>query len=210
MLPLLIGFLLGWIGSIPVAGPISALVVTRGLQGRFRAGAFISLGAGLAEAAYAFLAFWGFSRYLTQYPLIDPISRGVAAVVLLGLGFYFSRMPWLEEDSEVPVRDSARASFLLGAGLAALNPTLIATWSTAVTTLYSTDWIDFNSGQALPFAAGVCLGISGWFCTLLALLYKYRQRFSRRLLNRAVQWVGYIMMALGLWLALRFILYFVA
>ena len=81
LIAFVVGFLFGFIGSIPVAGPISALVFSRGIQGRFRSGVFISLGGGVAEALYSFLAFWGFSSYLTRYPFIVPVSRAAAAAI---------------------------------------------------------------------------------------------------------------------------------
>ena len=49
----LLGFAFGWVGSIPVAGPVSALVVARGLEGRFSSGVWIAIGGGLVEALYA-------------------------------------------------------------------------------------------------------------------------------------------------------------
>ena len=44
LLAALIGLALGFFGSVPVAGPIAALVVSRGVQSRFRSGVFIALG----------------------------------------------------------------------------------------------------------------------------------------------------------------------
>jgi threonine/homoserine/homoserine lactone efflux protein len=64
----IIGFCFGFFGSIPIAGPIAALVLQRGLVGRFRAGALIGAGAAFAEAGYAFMAFWGFSTFLEVPP----------------------------------------------------------------------------------------------------------------------------------------------
>ena len=204
----LFGFLLGFVGSIPVAGPISALVVQRGVQGRFKAGAFIALGGGVVEAAYAFLAFWGFSTFLTKYPLIEPISRGAGAVVLLALGVSFLLKK--AEDAEAPpdVRDSKRGSFLLGAWICAINPTLIATWSAAVTTLYSSGVLDFEGGHALPFAIGCASGITGWFLALLGIIRRYRERFSNVVLARVVNAVGVLLLGLGIWFGVRFVTYF--
>ena len=53
----LAGFARGFIGSMPVAGPVAVLVVSRSLEGRLRDGALIGLGSALAEGAYAFLAY---------------------------------------------------------------------------------------------------------------------------------------------------------
>ena len=201
----LLGFTLGWLGSIPVAGPISALVLTRGIQGRFRAGVFISLGAGLVEAAYAYLAFWGFSTFLSDYPIIEPISRATAALVLAALGITFIRGKATETKTEEAPRDSALGSFTLGATLCLLNPTLIATWGATVTTLYSTKIIDFSSSQAVPFALGSCLGIAGWFLTLLWLIHRYKDRFTTATLGRTIRSVGWLLLIAAAWFAVEFV-----
>ncbi len=208
LIAILLGFLSGWFGSVPVAGPIAALVVTRGMQGRFRAGVYIALGGGVVEAAYAFLAFLGFSTFLTQYPVIVPISRGVAAVVLLVLGIVFARPQPAPQESDIPPRDSALGNFALGAWICAINPTLIATWAVVVTTVHAFDFIDLTSSQALPFALGACLGIAGWFLTLLWLIRRYRERFSPKVLARVVRGIGVVLMVVALWFAWRFVQYF--
>ncbi len=205
-----LGFTLGWLGSIPVAGPISALVITRGIQGRFRAGAYISLGAGLVEAGYAYLAFWGFSTFLSQYPLIDPIAKAAAAVILLALGISFTRTKSIAAKTEEAPRDSAFGHFALGATLCLLNPTLIATWGATVTTLYSTKLVDFSSAQALPFAVGTCIGIAGWFLTLLWLIRRFKDRFSTNSLGRVIRIVGVVLIVVALWFAYSFVQYMLA
>jgi len=200
-----LGFLFGWFGSVPVAGPIAALVVTRGMQGRFRAGAYIALGGGVVEAAYAFLAFLGFSSFLTDYPLVIPISRGVAAVVLLILGITFARPQPARKESDIAPRDSALGSFFLGAWICAVNPTLIATWAAVVTTIYSLEVVDLQSSQALPFALGACVGIAGWFLTLLWLIRRYRERFSQKVLDRIIRGIGVGLLVLAAWFGWRFV-----
>lgn len=204
----LFGFLLGFVGSVPVAGPISALVVERGVQGRFKAGAFIALGGGVVEAIYAFLAFWGFSTFLVEHPVIVPVSRGLGALVLLVLGTTFVLKRPVQPEAAPVYRDSKRSSFFLGAWICAINPTLIATWSAAVTTLYSSDAIDFEGGHALPFALGCAAGITGWFLLLLGIIRRYRERFSPRVLARVVNAIGVLLLGLSVWFAVRFVSYF--
>ncbi len=204
----LIGFVVGWVGSIPVAGPISALVLTRGIQGRFRAGAFIALGGGTMEAVYAFLAFYGFSTYLADYPIIKPISSAGGAIVMVVLGITFMRKKTEELDDDFPVRESAIRNFLLGAWICAINPALIATWTAFTTTLYASDVVQVESSFAAPFAIGCALGISGWFLTMLVLVRKYRGSFSQETLTKVVRVIGGFLLALSLWFLYRFATYF--
>jgi threonine/homoserine/homoserine lactone efflux protein len=204
----LVGFLVGWIGSVPVAGPISALVVTRGIAGRFRSGVFIAIGSAVVEALYAFLAFWGFSNFLTRYPVVVPVSRLFAAVILFALGIALLRKPPHRTSDEPPPQDSALGSLVMGASICALNPTLIATWTAVVTTLYSSELVAVTSAQALPFAAGVMSGIAGWFVVLLWIIHRYKERFSAAALDRVVRAIGGFLILVAAWFAWRFAAYF--
>ena len=49
-LPLVFGFFFGFVGSIPVAGPTSAMVLKLGIQGNFIAGHAVAIGGAAAEA----------------------------------------------------------------------------------------------------------------------------------------------------------------
>ena len=75
----LAGIVAAFIASMPVAGPVAALIVRHALEGRPRSALMLGLGTGLAEGIYAFLALWGFSTFLADYPIIIPISKIVAA-----------------------------------------------------------------------------------------------------------------------------------
>ena len=206
---LLLGFVFGFVGSMPVAGPIGILLFSRGLQDRMRSGVYLAIGSALAESAYAYLAFWGFSELLTAHSWIEPISRGLAAVLLTALGLRFLLK---REDASEPQekRDQAvgnKRSFLLGVTVTALNPTLIATWGAAVAALHSLDIVDFGAGRALPFSIGVLLGISGWCVLLLWLLGRFRGRFSRSTLATTLRFMGALLTLLGLFFGWRFAVY---
>ena len=47
------GLCFGFVGSVPIAGPVSALVFRCGIDGRFKRGQGIAIGAAVAEAGYA-------------------------------------------------------------------------------------------------------------------------------------------------------------
>ncbi len=212
LLAAILGFAFAWLGSVPIAGPIAALVLTRGLAGRVRSAAMVALGGAIVEALYACFAFWGFSTFLKRYPLIEPISRGVAAVILAVLGIMLLR--GMTEKAPAPAGDEQAAalsewrSFVLGASICALNPTLIATWTAVVTMLHGGGWIDLEGRQALPFGVGVLAGIVGWFLTLLAIIRRYRERFSTAAVGRVVRVIGAALLVLSSWFAFRFVRYF--
>jgi len=205
----LIGFVLGFAGSMPVAGPIGILVLGRGLQGRRRAAIALACGAALAESVYAYLAFWGFSRLLAKNAWLEPVSRGLAALILLGLGARLSRRRTAQEAPPPPdkrIADDSR-SFLLGLAISGLNPMLVVSWSAAVTALHSLEIVPFNDGHATPFSVGVGFGIVSWFSVLSTVLLRFRGRLPRRTIDLAVRVMGGLLIVAGAYFALRFILY---
>jgi len=206
---LLIGFCFGFFGSIPVAGPIAALVLKRGLTGRFASAAFVGVGGGIAEAGYAFLAFWGYATWLADKPLVDPISKAVAAIILIGLGVSFARYRTKDTAGVAQkVDESIPRSLLLGFSITALNPTLIATWTAATTTLDSADIVRLEPIDAIPFSLGALIGIVGWFGMLTVLLKRYGPRFDRNKLDTCVRVIGLLILGLGLWFGIKAVMYF--
>lgn len=205
---LIIGFCFGFFGSIPVAGPIAALVLKRGLDGRFRSATAIGVGAAFAEAGYAFLAFWGFATYLTRYPIIEPLSRIFAGAILIGLGVTFARYKSAKLGGAAPGADSPGKSLLLGFTITALNPTFLATWAAATTTLYSSDLITLDPSDAIVFSLGALLGIIAWFGLFTGLLKRYAGRFDQDKLARVVRGIGVLILLLGAWFSAKAFLYF--
>jgi len=201
----IIGLVFGFLGSIPVAGPISALVLHRGLERRYTSATFVGIGAAIAEGGYAFLAFWGFSSFLARHAWIEPVSRALAAVILFGLGATFFRYKAKPDNKAVEKPQSAIRSFLFGASVTAINPTLIATWSATAVTLYSTGLIEMTPVEALPFAAGASVGIGSWFVVFVAILRRYGERFRPATLERVVRGIGVALMGLALFFVYRFV-----
>ncbi|HEU4408081.1 MAG TPA: LysE family transporter [Polyangiaceae bacterium] len=190
---------------MPVAGPIAILVFADGARGRTRSAFYVALGAALAEGLYAFVTFWGFAELLRRYPLVVPVSRALGSLVLLGAGTYLF-VRGRRSDERGPASKPAKrgGKFLLGFTITALNPTLLVTWTAAVTALSSALGHGLRTGDALPFAAGAGAGIVGWFSVLLVLMRRYREKFSPATLDRVVRGAGALLVCLGLWFAVSF------
>ncbi len=205
LVALAVGFVFGFVGSMPVAGPISILVFSRGMENRIRNGVYLAIGAALAEGVYAYLAFWGFSEFLVRHSWVDPAAKGAAALILCVLGIKFVFQKPKPKDAPPPnSRVGNKRNFALGFTLTLLNPTLIATWTGAIAVLYAMGIVNFRVGRALPFALGACLGISCWFALLLWLLVRFKSRLKRSALDLALRFMGLGLIALGLGFAYGF------
>ncbi|MBI5546120.1 MAG: LysE family transporter [Deltaproteobacteria bacterium] len=201
LLSLPFGVLFGFVGSMPLAGPIALLVFGRGLRGAYRSGLAIAGGSAIAESGYAFLAYWGMAQLVTRFPRTMLASRALAALVLIGLGLYLvlhQERPGIEVER---VREHPRSSLALGFAVTAFNPTFIATWTAAVTVLHSLRFVPTTLPAAMFFAVGVGCGIFGWFAAMLWLMRRWRERFHPATLNRLLQAIGLVLAGMGVWSA---------
>lgn len=197
----LLGLLLGFIGSMPVAGPIALLVLRKGLRGRYDEGVALALGAAISEAVYCALALLGFDYLFVRYPIVESASRIIGGLLLIGLGIGFAMMKTKDEtsDAETPQVSSRATPFLTGLTVAGLNPTLIVTWSGVTAIVYST-FGAFGEWEKIGFPIGVGIGNFLWFVVMLMLMKRYQSRFKTTSITRGIKGVGIIMTGMGLWM----------
>lgn len=203
---LLVGFVLSFLGSIPIAGPIAVIIVSKALDHRNRAAFFISIGASVAEAIYAFLAFWGFSAVLGKYPSLQPVSRLIGCVILIALGVYLAvRKPKSKEAAQAKDQSNAVGvrNVLLGFTMTVVNPTLIVTWTAAVGAAHSTGLLRMHPSDAFTFSLGVCAGIITWFSLLLVLLGRFKEKVGPDTLNKVIRYIGIALIVVGAAFAIR-------
>lgn len=203
MYALLIGALMGFIGSIPVAGPISLLVVAHGTR-ESRLSLGIAAGGAVAEGIYAYAAFFGLAALLDRHPELLTVTRVMGAVAMTGLGLYFVARKSKAEATHQEAKGAFLRGVSLGFGVTIINPSFIATWSAAASVLVSSGLLPaIHPRAALPFAAGAMVGIVAWFALLIALLQRFGGNLSKRGLDRLVRVVGALLIALGAWFAWR-------
>ena len=208
---LVIGFLFGFIGSMPVAGPIAVLIVARSIEERHHSAFMIGMGSVIAEMLYAFFAFWGFAKLLETYAWIDPVSRGVAAIILVALGVVFWRGKTSDEQLDAPSKkDRGWASFALGFSISGFNPTLLATWAGAAGTLSASGLVEFKQSLAWPFGIGAGIGIGLWYVLLIRLMKRYKSRFRTETLHKVLRFFGAFLVVVGLWFGYMFVDYLVS
>ncbi len=191
-----IAFLFGYVGSMPLAGPIAVLMLSRAAQGRFSEALRVGIGAGLAEGIYAGVAFWGFTTFLARNAIVVPVSQAAATAVLTSLGVVF--MFWRPSEKR-DERAGAAGTVLLGFSVSALNPTLLITWSAAVAFLYSKGLGRLPPEAGILFGASAAAGIASWIACLIALLRRYHGKVPARVMTWVIRAMGVGLLGLGVW-----------
>ncbi|CAH0473972.1 unnamed protein product [Peronospora belbahrii] len=218
LLPLIAGFCFGFLGSVPIAGPTSAMVLRLGIQGKYTAGLTIAVGGAISEGTYAGIAFWGFGSFLAGFKSLLPVSKVLGAVMftLIGLVFLKADMkPSLDSDIEacngkVVQRPQSEVlkNILMGVTMSGINPALLASYTGAIASVYGTGMLEFTVFLAVIFSIGVCFGVSTWFYLLLSLLKKYKQRLKDQTIDLIMRGLGCFLLTLGILCAKSSIDYF--
>lgn len=186
----------GFVGSMPIAGPVSVMVISRAARRRFSEALNIGLGAAVAEAIYAGLAFFGYTTFLAKYKLVVPISHGVTAVVLMALGGFF--VFWSPKEKK-DKRENKTGTFFLGLSVSAVNPTLLVTWGAATAFLFSKGLDETSGLAAIPFGLCAGAGVAAWFALFVVVLRKYEGKLPRKVLTWIVRLLGLALVGLGVW-----------
>ena len=195
----IVGLALGFFGSIPLAGPASILVFKNAMEKGHREGIDISVGAAVGESIYAFVAFWGLTTILEQFPVLVPASKIAGAVMIMAVGVYLVvRRVNAKEMHAKSLADRQERRWLRGFLSAVLNPTLLATWTTVVTGIHAASLLEPSPRGALPFALGVGVGIVAWFVFLIQVVVRrFRDRLGPDSVPRLVRGFGWAMIGIG-------------
>jgi threonine/homoserine/homoserine lactone efflux protein len=174
---LLVAFGLGgglaFAGSVPMTGPLALLVLDRIIAGQRRAALWIALAGALVEGTIAAGVALLLPLVLRHSEAIVLRARLSGALVIFAVGVTIAIRPELLRSIKT---ERKRQSFAAGFLTTALNPTLLATWTVAVTTLHTNGLLVSGSGTWLIFGIGVGAGALAWFVLLLILARRAQRR----------------------------------
>ncbi len=196
---LLKGLLVGLVFGVP-AGAIGALTIQRTLSCGFWAGLLTGLGSSAADVLYACVGIFGLttiSDILLRWQ--TPISLiGGAVIVGMGAMIFFSKA---RETQATPDRARLGGCFLSAFAIAVANPVTILSFLTAFATMGIGEVSTL--GQGVQMVTGIFLGTGGWWCLLSGGTARFRGRMTQKLYQNLNRILGVLLMAFGLYMALR-------
>ena len=191
---LLIGLVFGFGMSIP-PGPISVAVIKQGIQGDFRTGLRIGIGASMMDCLYALIAAFAssaiivkFQSFIAGHAWFELLFQIVCIVILVILGrkYFHATSDDLrhsteeEEEREEKARKYGFTSaFMLGVLMAVMNlanPSFLPSLIAVAGFIQAKEWIDSTIFGSLLYALGFGTGVMIWFYVLLKLILRMRTR----------------------------------
>ncbi len=128
----LAGVIAGSFYSMPVAGPISILVVSCALRGEAEFCSSAAFGASLIEGTYVFIMVYGITALYDLYRPVLPylLLAGAVFLIFLGLQIRKNKTDLDALESEVKRRKfrGKKGGFLTGMLVNLANPTLLINW----------------------------------------------------------------------------------
>ena len=166
LLALLLGFAFSFLGSLPMTGPLALLVLDRMFSGQRRSAFWITLSGALVEGVIAALIASLLPLVMQHSANIVRIARVSGGVVIFVVGLSLLLRP--QTVSQLQTHHKSQ-SLLAGFLATALNPTLLATWTIAVTALHANGLLDGGFREGALLGAGVVIGVLAWLFVLVLL-----------------------------------------
>ncbi|MBN2570859.1 MAG: LysE family transporter [Ignavibacteriales bacterium] len=147
----IIGLIAGFIFSMPIAGPISIIITSNALKGRYRFCRRAAVGAAIVEFFYVFIGIYGVTSLYTLYSSFIPyiLLFGALVILFIGVKIMRTKIHIDEHDDEAIINDKLKNKGGLRTGLIlnATNPSLILNWvmSSFIAISFATS-LGFNTG----------------------------------------------------------------
>jgi len=88
-----VAFIIGFVGSVPISGPVSAVVFQSGMKREFRRGFGVAIGSGIVECLYGGIALVGLGSSVELGGVMKNIETyskiiGGLSIIVIGLLFF--------------------------------------------------------------------------------------------------------------------------
>jgi threonine/homoserine/homoserine lactone efflux protein len=202
------GLIIGF-ATAAMIGPVNVMVLRRGVLGSYQSGAWVGVGAALADAFTAYAVFSGLLR-VGFHGIWKILLWGIGAVLILYIAYTvlteLRNNPFLAQD----VRVKSQTAFLdkplvMGMLLVATNPFTLFYWMIMVSTLHLSESmpIDPTGRAATTLFSAVLMGELGWYGLLTYAVHKTKNLFDRKWLSRISLVSGLILLGYALFMVTK-------
>jgi threonine/homoserine/homoserine lactone efflux protein len=205
---LLAGIVLGFVLSVP-PGPIGVAVIKQGLEGKYKDGTSIALGAAMMDVLYTLAAAFGSSAlvvalndFINAHQLVLVGFQVVCIGILVTLG-----IKYLKATTEEVVRSAQKEEFqerkaqrlglsspiMVGIMIAFTNlasPTFIPSLLLFASMARQKGYLGSEPWESVTYSVGFGIGAALWFLALLWTLFANRARLRPRFITYIYYFAG--------------------
>lgn len=170
------GILIGFVISAPL-GPVGILCIRRTLANQKILASLTGMGAVCADVFYATIAAFSLSSISDLITKHGFYLRLFGGILVAWIGFSVIKNSSLKNVEELQAQDSLFHSFTSAFILTLSNPITLIVFAAAFATLgVASSHQSFS--QALFLVAGVCIGASCWWASLITIIYLMQHKLS--------------------------------
>lgn len=197
MIALVVGFIIGYITTIPI-GPINLAVIMKALRNHTAQALMIGAGSAVMDILYCGAAVFGVGSLVTD-PTLDSIFRIATFAIFFayGLKTIFGKLPethFQQNDEDVP---GFKRYFLLGMAMYFSNPSFLAYWITIGGMVHGYKIIESTMVNNALFALGTGVGVTFWFFTLVELVERQKVKFEVARIRKVTRMFGVLLLIIS-------------
>lgn len=192
---ILVGFLTGFIASIPL-GPSGLESVNRSISKGFKEGFKVSLGAVSADILYIIIINLGLLKLLSKNPKFQSIFWIISGIILILFNKISVKTTLKNHNSNNFLNKYTSSGFFTGFLITFINPTTPSLWIALSATVLSV----WRCHGRIYFIFSICSMIIGsitWFCLLNVLVSKGFKRLKSDYSQKTSNLLNYFLLILG-------------
>lgn len=192
------GILIGFAIAAPV-GPIGILCIRRTLLNHVFLAGITGLGAACADAFYSAIAAFslaGISDLITKYNFYLKLFGGI---IIAWIGCSILKNPSLKNEGKLVTQDPPLHAFTSAFVLTISNPITLVVFAAAFTAM-GINPIYESFSQASLLVAGVFIGASCWWASLITFTYLVHHKFSEEQLLWVNRFSGAVLIGFSVYI----------
>jgi threonine/homoserine/homoserine lactone efflux protein len=210
ILAFIIALVVGFGLSIP-PGPIAVAVMRQALEGNYKPGIQIGLGAATMDTIYSMIAIFASSALvatlksalsLNVWVMLAFQVGSIITLVVLGIRYLKPTTKQVVETEKKEMMQEERArklgkgksSYFVGIVMSVTNlasPTFLPTLFAVASFFHVNNMVDNSVAQCVAYGFGFGSGAALWFVLLLRTIFKWRARLSANFISRLYQFAGW-------------------
>ncbi len=198
LLPLIAGFIISFIASLPT-GPVNMAIVHGTLLYGKRSGLLIAAGAMVVEVFYCTVSIFGMNIIFGYEALLRQLSLiSIPILLIMGLVSMFKK-DFLKRD----YKPGSGNGFVTGSTLTLANPMILFFWITVTAFLQSNEWMQDRFMDQAMFVLGVASGLFLLFYTLIRITYGQNKKVTPRFKRNMNVILGWVFIGLALMMLIK-------